>query len=134
MIWMVQPDQVERVWPDVEPMLRLANERMPPRRSTADVKQSIADGLTQLWVVVEQGTIVSATTSVVSKFPTKKVCSLLLTAGRNMSDWREPVMKAIEGFAKNEGCDEIEMLGPKGWRRLNPDIEHRGDWLVKELN
>jgi len=127
------PEHVSLAWPVVEPWLRKANNRYPPVRRLEDDLIDLEGGSQQLWLVLEQGTIIAAVTTKVHDQPLMRVCSMRLTGGTKLVKWRALAIAEIKKFAQENGCKRLEQLGPKGWRRLNPEFRHYGEWLVMEL-
>lgn len=129
----VMPEHISLAWPVVEPWLRKAAHRYPARRRLEDDLIDLESGEQQLWVVLDNGTIIAAVTTLIHMTPLMKVCSMRLTGGSRLNEWRADAVKEIAKFAKEHGCKELEQMGPKGWRRLNKEFTHRGEWLVMEL-
>lgn len=127
------PPDVPLAWPTVAPWLAKAANRYPPRRRLEDDHAALLDGSQQLWLVIDGAKIVAAVTTLIHDQPLMKVCSMRLTGGTRLEEWRALAVAEIKKFAQENGCKELEQLGPKGWRRLNPEFQHRGEWLVMEL-
>lgn len=127
------PANVPLAWPTVAPWLGKAAVRYPARRGLDDDHAALLGGSQQLWLVLDGAKIIAAVTTLIHEQPLMKVCSMRLTGGSRLMEWRALAVQEIAKFAQENGCKELEQLGPKGWRRLNPEFQHRGEWLVMEL-
>lgn len=127
------PDNLPHAWPVVEPWLRRAAERYTPRRRLEDDLADLKNGSQQLFVVLDDGEIIAGITTLIHDQPLMRVCTMRLVGGDRLDEWRADAIAEIARFARENGCRELEQMGPKGWRRLNAEFEHRGEWLVMEL-
>jgi len=121
---------VRRVWPMVLPLVESALRHDGGRWSAPDILRSLESRDRQLWLVEEErpdGIIVTE----IAIYPRRKTCVVFLAAGRRPVDWRDR-LGDIEGWARAQGCAEIELHGRKGWRRALPDWPSR-TVLTKEL-
>lgn len=127
------PADVPQAWPTVAPWLKKASVRYSARRSLDDDHAALLDDKQHLWLVLDGAKIIAAVTTLFHEQPLMRVCAMRLVGGSRLMEWRALAVQTIRQFAKENGCRELEQMGPKGWRRLNPEFEHRGEWLVMEL-
>ena len=72
----------------------------------------------QLWNAVKGGKVIGIEVTQIIRFPQKKACNLLLTAGTDLGLWSSEMLSQIEQFAKEQGCDLIMGQGRKGWIKV----------------
>ena len=103
----VPSDRVAEFWHLVAPVLETAVKR-GGERTLDGIKADCADGLSQLWVSGN-----SAMISELLEFPDVKraVC---VVAGGNLKDFKA-TWPAFLKWAKGQDCDEVEIVGRKGW-------------------
>jgi len=70
----------------------------------------------QLFVVMD-GDIKAAFVTQFSQFPSKKVLTVMFLGGRSMEEWLHLIAE-LEQWAKDEGCDSIEVHGRRGWEKV----------------
>ena len=95
-----------------------------------DIIAGIIKGEFQFWWNKD-----SAIVTEIVQFPRKKFCNYFL-AGGNMGDLQELVPE-IEAWAQKNGCDEICLVGRRGWSRsFLTDAGYKTRWavLAKELS
>lgn len=96
--------------------------------------EQLAKSEMQMWLVVGEKVVATIVTEVLT-YPKKKYCHVLIVSGGgNAKDWHRPIIEQIETWAKNEGCDAVEMYGRKGWLRLLPDYKVKQYRMTKELS
>ena len=80
------------------------------------VEDDVRDGLALLWLMVGDG-IKGAGVTQIALTEKSKVCTIIACGGDDMRSWL-PVIKTIENYARDEGCDAVRILGRKGWARV----------------
>jgi hypothetical protein len=111
-------DLVHRVWSQVGPILNLAIAESNGRYVDQDVLKLCAEGRQQLWVMFEDDVIHAAATTAIIDYPQRRALCGVFLAGDRMKEWNEPFVDMLERFAKDMGCDLVEMSGRKGWARF----------------
>jgi hypothetical protein len=83
-----------------------------------DLPQQFADGLTLLWLEVEdQRAIRAAMTSTLLRRPSGLQCKLVACGGEMMPLWVTHIAQ-IEDYARGEGCVKVYVDGRRGWERV----------------
>ena len=127
----VDPCDVEKVWPKVEPLLRRAIERT--QLSDFDsCTSALFTGAHLLWMAIADDKIEAIATTELAKVGSRKICTIVACAGENRERWL-PLIAGIEKFAKNEGCDAMRIYGRRGWKRVLDDYRIKYVVLEKVL-
>lgn len=114
----VLSDHIDIVWPDVAPILQKALDRADNRYLITDIYQAVVDKDMQLWVTFNHAGIVAAGITQIIQYPQKKILALPFVGGEEMPKWIDSVMHDIELFAREKGCDGIDLLGRPGWKKF----------------
>lgn len=135
MIWLVPTEQVAKVWPDAEPWLRPVTDLPACRSTLRGTLDALRSGDKQLFVAIEQGTVVGAITTKVMSYDTGDWLCVVLCGGRGLDEHGEDAFGAIEGWAKQCGCVGVEIIGRDGWAKAfgAHGYERTGSMIQKAL-
>jgi hypothetical protein len=130
----IPPDGIETVWPIARAQLALAASWT--RKVDLDVlKTRLQAGIGQLWMVwvpKDELSLATICTDLLVHDTGWKVARVTLIGGGGMDIWRSLLVE-LEQWAREEGCDAIELVGRKGWQRVYTDYEHCETLIVKEF-
>jgi hypothetical protein len=62
------------------------------------------------------------------QYPQSRVLLVLFGGGRNIAEWKDQIWPYFEGFARENNCDEVQMMGREGWIKIFPDA--RTGWCI----
>lgn len=132
---LVPTDHVDLVWGEVVKHLMRPVNRSYGRYTIVDVYAALHSGTQQLWVVYEGDDIIAAITTGISIYPNKKCLTCMFCGGRGLDEWAEEADYALSQFARDEGCESIELTGRIGWKKVLEkfDWDHRFVGYEKEL-
>ena len=116
----VMPENIQRCWPAVAPLLELALDACPTH-SIEDVRKSLLSCGSHLWVNWE-GQINFAMVTEFVAYPKGLMCRMWLAGmalgtAVDWDEWRD----VITEFARRNGCRWFGLLGRPGWKRRYPD-------------
>lgn len=115
----VAPDQIDKFWPVVEPLIDAAYEKMD--EVMPDVRAWLIEARGLLWVLVDNDGIQAAcTTSLVARRGGKAL--RVVACGGSQADWAG-CMDAIATYARAEGCYKVVIDGRRGWSRVLPGYD-----------
>lgn len=125
-------DQVEDVWPLLEPHLRRV-ERETATVSVAALKALALNCEAQVWGVQDgRGNVTGACVTRVYESAGSRFCTIFVAAGHLMPVLPDGIL-VIEDWARGLGCRAIEIIGRKGWERVLPGYAQRAVVLEKTL-
>lgn len=109
---------VEAMWPQVERFL-IKPVSLDDDYYLKDIKESCQKREMQLWIIGNENKIAGAGVSEIIIFPRSKVLSLKYAGGDDGKiDW-PAIYKAMQRYAKEQGCTAVRGYGRLGWiRRL----------------
>jgi hypothetical protein len=127
----VDPKQVTCVWECVKHWIKRAMERGDLGTFDA-VEDDVITGQALLWLVWSDPEIQGAAVTQIVTTQNSKVCMITACGGENMRLWL-PLIEKIEGYARDEGCDAVRILGRKGWMRVLKDYRAPAVILERRL-
>lgn len=126
----VQAEYIDEAWPHVQKwMSRVLNREGRWKEST--IKEKIRNRDAQLWVAVDKEVIAIMVTQILI-FDLKKVCLIWMISGTEMSRWVH-LLDYVEAWAKENGCEELEVNGRPGWERVLRDFKRTNVVLRKKI-
>lgn len=120
------------VWPEIREYMAKAVKRVSHLYDVDDVLLEVEERKTILLVAEEDGKIYGAVTVRIGVFPKAKVASVSFLGGIEMKRWIDKIIKAIDVYAKECGCEYEDTVGRKGWIRTWRAKE-MGTWAVRRL-
>jgi len=108
----IKVKDIESVWGEVRPLIESALDYGDGKFTAQSIKRSLKKKEMQLWM---EGQNVGVTR--IDIYPAKKVCTVMFGAGFDLSVFENGI-KVIEAWAREKGCDSIEIWGRKGWIRI----------------
>ena len=127
MIFTLQANQIEDFWHRIEPLLLRVKD---PGWTPEDVKQTLINAHAQLWGM---GDFDAIWITKIERTGQTLWALLWITAGTGLEEGLELFHTYTEPWLKSLGCEFVQIIGRKGWKRALPDYEERGIVLVKEL-
>ncbi len=127
----VDPKRVHDVWPHAMELIQRAIKRTNLSHSL-DVEYDVLHGDGLLWLAWNGSAIEAAATTSLIETDRDKVCILTACGGEEMRRWL-PLMRAIEAYAKAEGCACVRIYGRKGWQRVLDGYQAKHVILEKDL-
>lgn len=94
----------------LEPSIKLSRGAF----DAEDIYNLIIDKKAQLWGV-HDGDLKAVIVTEIIIYPKVKRLRLFLLGGHEMCNWEDMVSDTFDRFAKENGCDGIELLGRQGW-------------------
>lgn len=132
MIYRVPTERVSDIWPEVEGLLRPVIDLPACRCTLAGTYLKLRTGQRQLFVAMEQGTIVAAGVTCITSYDVGDWVTIILCGGKEMDSWAEESIEAVEEFARQCGCMGVEIIGRDGWARVH-GYERTASMIQKEL-
>jgi len=127
MIFQVPYWDVAKLWPRVSGCVQMAIDRQREWRLADIREQLLAQGM-QLWVVPWDMAVVTQ----IQTYPGARICMLVLCGGEGLMEHRDELGE-IERWAKALGCEEMRLMGRRGWGRVYPDYEEIATVMRRKL-
>jgi len=103
--------------------------------TSQDVLNSLINGKMQLWISWsrKEEKVEAAIVTEIVDYPQKRACRYFLAGGENMKSWFKKMKHEIEQWAKLNKCQQVELVGRKGWTKWLKDYTPKHIVLVKEI-
>lgn len=130
----ITPDTVPAFWPIVTPLIARALEHADGRYALEDVLAALLARDMQLWIAIDTRSmaIEAACVTEIVAYPREKRCGLVFCAGRRSERWLRH-LDEIGDWAREQGCEALELQGRPGWERLLRDWRKTHVLLRKRL-
>jgi len=113
---LVDPNYVSAVWDRVEPILGKSLHTAHGRFTMESILREIVNFQQHLWIVFnDDKEIVAALTTRFMDYPDKRMLAGQFLGGRDIMQWRDPMLETLERWAKDNHCAGVEMTGRKGF-------------------
>ena len=111
----IPAEEVEMNWEECLPFIELGNNKSQEEYSLEDIKKSCIAEDMQIWVVFnDEREIHAVVTTQIQVYPNKKAGRIVTLGGRGFDDWVD-LIETIEEWAKEMGCNSVEMFCRKGF-------------------
>lgn len=114
----VDPRRVEDVWCIIGPAVDKAMEHTHAKVPLANVREAIAKGDMQAWVVGEGEYVFCVAVTQVLDHGAARTLNIPYLSGVEAECWLKPLYERLQMFAKHYNCDYVEMTARRGWGRL----------------
>jgi hypothetical protein len=130
---MVPPAYVDTCWDKVEPFAEKAAEYTYGRYTTNNIYERAKDESYQMWVAYEDDIFKGVVITEVVTYPQRKLLSMHFCGGIQLKEWKSPMLKLLQLFARDMGCDGIESVGRPGWEKVFREDGYKALWVTYEL-
>lgn len=132
MITLVYQENIQPMWPLIEPLIRKCTE-IEPTHAPEDVLTTLLDGTSQLWVEWDKGPLMAVVTQLV-RYPRGTRLRVWLGAAKDgMKINHKKIDEYLVEFAKANQCIGMEMVGRDGWGRLFKDAERKAQYYTRDF-
>jgi hypothetical protein len=116
----VRADQIDAVWHEAAPLIRLAQKRIERNVGMADIYNDLIDERSMLWTIRFEDKLQAVIVTEIAQHPRRRVWRVLMIGGSGMSDWLDDGIAAMKKAAQIAGCSAIEADGRLGWAKIVP--------------
>lgn len=122
-----------QAWPAIADHIPGIVDRSGGRVSARTLIKEVADGILHVWTVWDGQSVRAVVGAEVGHAPTGlKICTVNFAAGRDSHEWLH-LLSEIEDWARQIGCNKVEMWARKGWARKLPAYRMTHVLLEKDL-
>jgi hypothetical protein len=114
----VLPEHIELVWPNIEQYMSGAAQYTYNRFNTDDIKKDLINKPQQLWIAYNEEEVYGAVVTEIIVYPKMTTLMMHFTGGKKLPRWKQPMLKLLQRFAKDQGCNVIESYGRPGWEKV----------------
>lgn len=110
------PAEIDLYWPQIEHMLNSVPHTWEGY-SVAFFHESVKNGNVQVWGAGKEGSVFLVYFTNIMLYPAKKTLQVGWAGGK-IENFLPAINASLEQFAKEQDCDEVEILGRAGWEKL----------------
>jgi hypothetical protein len=133
MVSLIPREHVSGCWESVEGHLAKAAEYTYGRFEVGDILDAILDYDYNLWIAFDDDGVHGAVVTKFMHYPRRKYLDMVFTGGERLSEWKDPMLKLLQAWAFDNGCDGIESTGRPGWAKIFANDGHKVVWHTYEL-
>lgn len=129
-MWVLPPGELSWAWPRVRRLLEPALAHAGDTYGPAEVLEALRAG--DAWLLVDLPITLAVVAEMV-EYPRRSVLRAWLAGADGPAhDWA-PVVAALEGLGRREGCGDVEIIGREGWARALPGFKRAAVIMRKEI-
>ena len=113
----VPKQDIEGLWPVIKPFIDRVLEYTFGEYIAEDVKDKAINGNVVFFIVQIDGEIKSVLSTELIETPYKKYLNIITTSGDDFNEWGEDTLNTLINVAKEQGAEDITIVGRKGWLR-----------------
>jgi hypothetical protein len=130
---LVPPEHIDECWEEVKPFLESASEYTYGRYTVEDIYDCLKEYDHQLWIAFNELGIKAAVVTYFIHYPRKKYLVMSFCGGEQMDQWIAPMLKLLQHWAFDSGCDGIEATARPGWAKIFKNDGHKALWHTFQL-
>jgi hypothetical protein len=124
---------IDVVEEDARRLLGPSIDRSDGRHSVDTVMVATKAGYYSLWLAFdEENTPVAALITSIEEYPLRTFLNLLFCSGEDLEEWHGDMLKVLEQYGLDHGCDGMELVGRPGWKAFLKDHGWNATYLVCE--
>ena len=116
----VPSTHVDQLWPYIVPLILRGLAESDGRYKPDDILVDLLTGDKQLWIEGDDRVTAICITNIITG-PRRKRLTLFLCAGDGVIQRLPETLPVIEAWAKEQGCDQAEIVGRREWVRVLAD-------------
>jgi len=109
------------IWSLVEPFIERARKASPDfiasRELADDILAKIQAKRYQLWLIHKDSTLSAVSVTSIEEMSRGSVCVVQYQGGDDLDGWLDIFKDAIKGWAAENGCFQVQLVGRPGWER-----------------
>ena len=129
-VFTLQSHEILENWTWIEPFLERIDS---PGWTAGDVQLDLMAANAQLWAFEIDGRIRGIWITKIENTPSGKRGLLWIAAGDPLEVGLRLYRVHTESWLRSKGCQWIEIIGRRGWKKVLPDYEEVATTFVKEL-
>ena len=134
-VTLVPPEHIEMIWPKIEVYMKGAADYTHGRFTVDNIKHDLLKKLDsqQLWIAFNSDGFYGAVITEVWQYPKLKALIMHFTGGKKLLKWKQPMLKLLQKFARDNDCEIIESYGRPGWEKVFKKDGYEQKFVFYEL-
>lgn len=130
---LIPREYVDNCWDKIEPFMEKAAEYTFGRYESNDIYAAVTDYDHQLWAAFDGQVFKGVVVTSVAVYPRKKMLVMQFCGGEDLHEWKNPMLKLLQRFARDLHCDGIEAIARPGWAKVFKNDGYQQRWVTFEL-
>jgi len=130
---LVPPQLVDEYWQEIKGYLEGAAEYTYGRYTVEDIYDCLKEYDHQLWIAFNDEGVKAAVVTYFAHYPRKKYLVMAFCGGEQLNEWVGPMLKILQHWAFDSGCDGIEATARPGWAKIFKNDGHKALWQTFQL-
>lgn len=131
---LVPTEYANEVWPAIYGYMEQAAKYTHGRYTASDILDTVLLYDHQLWIAFnEDRAIKGAVITEIVQYPRVKNLAMHFCAGVEGLTWKEPMLKTLQKWAFDNGCDNIEASGRAGWMKIFNGDGYKPLWYTYQM-
>lgn len=115
-VYQIPPEQFDEYWPHIEGYMERAAKYTYGRYKVEDIRNTLNEGGCELWAALRPDrTVTGAVITAITVHPQMKTLTMVFCGGVDRDSWKEPMVSAMQKYARDNGCTKLEATARKGW-------------------
>jgi hypothetical protein len=129
-------DEAMEHWEKLAPYLEMSFKYSAGRMNIQAVKDNVEQGMSIVMVAYDYANkeVFAVLAAEGINYPERKVFSVGLCGGKDIDVWAPTVWAGLVRIAIEKGCDQIEIVGRRGWKKFIPGVEEIATWYAMDLD
>jgi len=127
----VPPARAGEFWPHISQHIEKALEY--GWNTPEEVLTLIENAQAQCWLAVKGDRVLGVWVTRIEQSERGRYCLVWLTGGERVHEWLHLVGDEVEPWARENGCEELQLVGRKSWVRRLPEYKWTSVVLRKSL-
>ena len=86
-----------------------------------------------MWIAYDDAVFKGLVVTEIVTYPQRKLLSMHFCGGIELKEWKDPMLKLLQRYGKDMGCDGIESVGRPGWGKVFEKDGYKALWVTYEL-
>ena len=129
----IEQTKIDAVWNKLRTFADMAADYTYGRFTANDIRTALKNRPQQLWIAHEEEEVFGFVVTEFLEYPQMRVLLMHFTAGKELPLWEQPMLNALQEYARYNGCEAIESHGRAGWEKVFKDDGYKEKFRVYEL-
>lgn len=121
------------LWPKIRQYIANATKYTYGRYEPEDVLTLITDHNHLLWAAFKGEDVYGVVVTSFINYPRATYLSCPFVTGKDFKEWKYPMFRMLQGWARENNCEGLESTARIGWERVFKDDGYQALWQTFQL-
>lgn len=113
----VPHEEIRNMWLPLFRYVSMAAQHSNGRYEPEDIYDYAMSSSSTTWIAFDDEGIKGFTITRIWDYPRKRCLDMVFIAGEDGANWKDPMLRTLRTWAKDNNCEAIESTGRKGFER-----------------